>query len=73
MADADEPQIISLTTVISLSVVLSIIVFAYSLNKLLLPPDSPPKIRLFFIWHLFDAVVHFMLEGSYLFICFTDW
>ena len=61
-----EPAIISAITVISLSVVLSIIGLAFVLNKALLPRDSAMKIRLLFIWHMFDAIVHFLLEGSYL-------
>lgn len=69
----DAPQIISAITVISLSVVLSIILFAYTLNRTLLPKDSPTKLRLLFVWHMFDAIVHFLLEGSYLYNCFFSW
>lgn len=36
----------------------------------LLPKGSSKKIRVLFIWHLFDALIHFFFEGSFLFNCF---
>lgn len=69
----EEPQILSAITFISLAVVFGLIALAYSLNKALLPRDSPTKIRLLFIWHMFDALVHFALEGSFLYNCFFSW
>lgn len=67
---ASEPQLISLTTILSLLAVLAILVTAYALSVRLLPRSASTKIRVFFIWHLFDALIHFCLEGSYLYNCF---
>lgn len=67
---ASEPQLISITTVLSLLAVLLILITAYGLSVRLLPRDAAGKTRIFFIWHLFDALIHFCLEGSYLYNCF---
>lgn len=72
-AGTQEPALISLVTFVALSVVFGIIGLAVALNKALLPRDTATKIRLLFIWHMFDAIVHFLLEGSYLYNCFFSW
>lgn len=66
-------KLISMVTVLSLGAVLAIILAAYSLSRAFLPRNTSLKIRLLFIWHIFDAMVHFALEGSYLFHCFFSW
>jgi len=65
-----DPAIISTTTVVSLLAVLSLILAAYVLSLGLLPRSSSTKIRILFIWHLFDALTHFLLEGSFLYCVF---
>jgi hypothetical protein len=67
---AEEQQLITGTTVVALGVVISIIGTAYLLSNALLPTTASTKTRCFFVWHAFDALVHFMLEGSFLYNCF---
>jgi len=67
------PSIIDLidtTTILSLLSTLAILATAYALSLTALSPSSPTKIRILFIWHAFDALIHFILEGSYLYNCF---
>lgn len=61
---------IDATTVTSLLALLSLIVGAYAASLRLLPRDARKKTRVLFIWHLFDALVHFIFEGSFLYNCF---
>ena len=58
--------IFSLTTVISLSAVLGLLCIAYTASRILLPQHANSKIRAIYIWHFFDFLVHFILEGSFL-------
>lgn len=68
------PSIISPTTIFSLGATLAILLAAYSASLTLLPRHTTPtKIRLLFIWHAFDALIHFILEGSYLYNCFFSY
>jgi hypothetical protein len=61
---------IDATTVISLLAVLALLGGAYAASLRVLPKTAAPKTRVLFIWHLFDALVHFVFEGSYLWNCF---
>lgn len=71
MDTQETPSIISPTTIFSLGATLAILLAAYSASLTLLPRATTPlKIRLLFIWHAFDALIHFILEGSYLYNCF---
>ena len=63
------PQI-DATTVISLLAVLALLGAAYAASLKALPKSSTLKIRILFIWHLFDALIHFVFEGSFLWNCF---
>jgi hypothetical protein len=36
----------------------------------LMSPNSPLSHRVLFVWHAWDALIHFCLEGSYLYNCF---
>lgn len=65
-----EPALISTTTVVSLLAVLVLLVVAYVLSVRLLPTIAGTKTRVLFIWHLFDALTHFLLEGSFLYCVF---
>lgn len=64
------PQLISTTTVLSLLSTVAILLAAYLASQRLLPTTTSLKTRLLFIWHAFDALIHFLLEGSYLWNCF---
>ncbi|KAK0918925.1 hypothetical protein LTS16_012375 [Friedmanniomyces endolithicus] len=66
-------RIISTTTVLSLLSTIAILAAAYLSSLALLPKSASPKIRLLFIWHAFDALIHFILEGSYLYNCFFSY
>lgn len=67
---AESPQIISVTTVLSLLSTVAILASAYLTSLRLLPTSSSLQLRILFIWHAFDALIHFILEGSYLWNCF---
>ncbi|KAI5803347.1 Emopamil-binding protein [Peziza echinospora] len=55
------------TTVFSLLLTVVCVVAAYGLSIAVLAPSTTKKIRFVFIWHLFDALIHFILEGSFLY------
>lgn len=69
----DIPQIVSTTTVFSLLSTVAILATAYLASIQLLPKNSSPKIRVLFVWHAFDALTHFILEGSFLYNCFFSY
>lgn len=58
------------TTIISLLSTLAIVLTAYIASLRFLPTQSRGVIRFLFIWHLADALCHFILEGSFLYHCF---
>lgn len=70
---AETEPLITTTTIVALLAVETLVVSAYLLSTLLLPKEAPTKIRLFFVWHAFDALVHFALEGSFLYNCFFSY
>ncbi|OQN98029.1 hypothetical protein B0A48_16335 [Cryoendolithus antarcticus] len=70
MSPAESPQIISLTTVLSLASTLAILLVGYLSSLRFLPASSTSKTRFLFVWHATDALIHFILEGSYLHNCF---
>ncbi|KAI5356872.1 Putative emopamil-binding protein [Septoria linicola] len=73
MADTEVPSITSTTTIFSLGATVAILAVAYLLSVSLLPKNSTTKIRILFVWHAFDALIHFILEGSYLYNCFFSY
>lgn len=71
--DINESQsrlIIDETTILSLLATVFILLVAYISSLRLLSPTINPKLRILFIWHAFDALIHFILEGSFLYNCF---
>ena len=64
------PIVIDSTTILSLFSTLLILLSAYLLSHQLLPSPTPLKYRILFVWHAFDALIHFFLEGSFLYNCF---
>jgi hypothetical protein len=62
--------VIDRTTILSLFSTLFLLVSAYILSLRLLPTSTTTKLRVLFIWHAFDALIHFCLEGSFLYNCF---
>lgn len=63
------PQI-DTTTVTSLLAVLALLGGAYFASIKLLPKTTTLKTRVLFVWHVFDALIHFVFEGSFLWNCF---
>ena len=63
------PQI-DATTITSLLAVLALLGGAYVASRKALPRTAGTKTRVLFIWHLFDALIHFLFEGSFLYNCF---
>lgn len=64
------PDLFDQTTIISLLSTLAIVLAAYLTSRALLPSSTSTTLRFFFIWHLADALCHFILEGSFLYHCF---
>ncbi|OCK82893.1 Emopamil-binding protein [Lepidopterella palustris CBS 459.81] len=58
------------TTILSLTSTLALLVAAYGLSVRLLPKSATSKTRALFVWHLFDALIHLIFEGSFLYNCF---
>ncbi|PSN74824.1 Emopamil-binding protein [Corynespora cassiicola Philippines] len=61
---------IDATTILSLLTLLSLLGGAYAASVRFLPRTSSLKTRILFVWHLFDALVHLVFEGSFLYNCF---
>jgi hypothetical protein len=70
MASTLPPDLFDQTTLISLVSVLVILFAALALSRKVLSPSTSPSQRFLFIWHAFDALIHFFLEGSFLYHCF---
>lgn len=64
------PDLFDQTTIISLLSTLAIVFVAYAASLRFLPSASSGTLRFLFIWHLADALCHFLLEGSFLYHCF---
>ncbi|KAF5025910.1 hypothetical protein F66182_2029 [Fusarium sp. NRRL 66182] len=64
------PDLFDQTTIISLLSTLAIVFAAYAASLKFLPSSSSGTLRFLFIWHLADALCHFILEGSFLYHCF---
>lgn len=62
--------VIDQTTILSLSAALALLIVAYTTSLYLLPSKSTITTRVMFVWHSFDALIHFIFEGSFLYHCF---
>jgi hypothetical protein len=67
------PDLFDQTTLVSLSAVLVILGAAWGVSRRALAPSTPGSLRFLFIWHAFDALIHFCLEGSFLYHCFFSY
>lgn len=68
------PDLFDQTTIISLLSTLAIVFVAYATSRLVLPrATTSGALRFLFIWHLADALCHFILEGSFLYHCFFSY
>ncbi|KAG9766628.1 ebp domain-containing protein, partial [Aureobasidium melanogenum] len=62
--------VIDQTTILSLLSTLAILAAAYLTSLYTLPSIASTKTRFLFIWHAFDALIHLILEGTFLYNCF---
>jgi hypothetical protein len=58
------------TTLVSLSAVILILNSSYLLSLRVLSRSTPTSLRVLFIWHCFDFLIHSIFEGSFLYNCF---
>ena len=70
---SEDVSLLTPTTIASLAALLAIIGSAYTASVRLLPAHTTPKLRAFYIWHLADALVHLVLEASFLYNCFLSY
>lgn len=57
------------TTLLSLGLVLVLLGAAYSFSLFAMQTTARKSTRFLFIWHVFDALIHFIFEGSFLYNC----
>jgi hypothetical protein len=67
------PDLFDKTTIVSLLATVAIVLVAYLTSKSVLPASTTSTLRFLFIWHLADALCHFILEGSFLYHCFFSY
>jgi hypothetical protein len=67
---ASTAPVIDAVTVTSLLAALALFLIAYFASGVLLPKASSTRSRVLFVWHSFDALIHFFFEGSFLYNCF---
>lgn len=70
---ASTGPVIDQTTILSLLSTLLILFVAYFASLRLLPSTSTGRTRVLFIWHAFDALIHLILEASFLYNCFNSY
>ncbi|PGH01406.1 hypothetical protein AJ80_09006 [Polytolypa hystricis UAMH7299] len=63
------PFTLDVPTIFSLTAALSLLPTALFLSIALIP-SSRPRDRFLIFWHAYDALTHFLIEGSYLYNCF---
>src|SRR5437773_2311335 len=73
MTTTTPPDLFDATTLASLAATVVLLGAAWGLAALTLPPGAAAKERALFVWHAFDALIHFVLEGSFLWHCFFSW
>ena len=73
MTTTSHPDLFDATTLASLSATVVLLGVAWALAALTLPAGSAAKERALFVWHAFDALIHFVIEGSFVWLCFFSW
>lgn len=71
--DSLPPDLFDQTTLVSLASTVAILAAAYIASLVFLPSSTSGSLRGLFIWHAFDALIHFFLEGSFLYHCFFSY
>lgn len=67
------PDLFDQTTLVSLGATVVLLSVAIALSRRVLHPTTSTSYRVLFIWHAFDALIHFFLEGSFLYHCFFSY
>ncbi|OHE95950.1 emopamil binding protein [Colletotrichum orchidophilum] len=67
------PDLFDQTTLISLAATVVLLSVAIAVSRRVLHPATSTSYRVLFIWHAFDALIHFFLEGSFLYHCFFSY
>ncbi|KAF6805256.1 emopamil binding protein [Colletotrichum sojae] len=67
------PDLFDQTTLISLAATVVLLAIAIAVSRRVLHPTTSTSYRALFIWHAFDALIHFFLEGSFLYHCFFSY
>jgi hypothetical protein len=67
------PDLFDRTTLVSLAATVVLVLTAYTTSLILLRRSVGPALRFLFVWHLADALCHFVLEGSFLYHCFFSY
>ncbi|PHH63434.1 hypothetical protein CDD81_5813 [Ophiocordyceps australis] len=66
------PDLFDTQTIVSLLGTVAIVATAWIASHRVLAASSSGATRFLFIWHLGDALCHFIIEGSYLYHCFVS-
>lgn len=69
----DLASLVDQTTVLSLLSTIAILVAAYAASLRFLNDSSSTKLRVLFVWHAFDSLIHLLLEGGFLYNCFNSY
>lgn len=73
MFSSKSSSIWDLESLISILFVLGLAPLAHHLTGMLMPSSASSKYRYLFMWHVFDALIHIIVEGSFLFECFFSY
>jgi hypothetical protein len=68
-----QPFTLDAGTTFSLGVAFSLMPSAQLLAKYALPRSTPRTLYFLFLWHAYDFLTHFIVEGSYLYHCFFSY
>ncbi|KEF59886.1 uncharacterized protein A1O9_04734 [Exophiala aquamarina CBS 119918] len=70
---ASPPFTLDAGTAFSLAVAFSLMPSARALAAVALPKSIKPTYYYLFLWHAYDFLTHFIIEGSYLYHCFFSY
>lgn len=73
MASNTSPFTLDVGTLLSLGLAFSLMPSAQLLASLALPKTVSRQYKFLFLWHAYDFLTHFMLEGSFLYHCFFSY
>ncbi|OAP57637.1 hypothetical protein AYL99_08375 [Fonsecaea erecta] len=70
---APPPFTLDAGTAVSLAIAFALMPSAQILGAFALPKSTPRKLYFLFLWHAYDFLTHFIIEGSYLYHCFFSY